>query len=108
MLSYTSDNIARVSGFAGFLATTSSLIAAALSEADPALLAAHVDPAAIRAGRPAEGKRPTRSAVALFLCDAFRCLPELASLEDAETALRGTRRGLAAGPALSLFGSGRG
>jgi phosphoglycerate dehydrogenase-like enzyme len=71
------------------------------------LLAARVRPETIRAGHPAEGKRPSGPA-ALFLCDAFRCLPELASLEDVETALRGTRRGLAAGPSLSLFGSGRG
>ena len=51
---------------------------AALAEADPALLAARVQPETIRAGHPAEGKRPS-GAAALFLCDAFRCLPELAS-----------------------------
>ena len=50
-----------------------SLIAAALSEADPALLAAEIKPEIIRAGHPAEGKIPSGKG-ALFLCDAFRCL----------------------------------
>jgi hypothetical protein len=71
------------------------LLKAALDEADPALIAARIEPDAVRAGHPAEGKRPTRSEAALFLCDAFRCLPEIASPEGATEALRSSRSGLA-------------
>jgi uncharacterized protein YyaL (SSP411 family) len=71
-----------------------SLISAALSEADPALLAAEVKPETIRAGHPAAGKRP-RGKGALFLCDAFRCLPEIITADDARESLAKTRSGLA-------------
>jgi uncharacterized protein YyaL (SSP411 family) len=70
-----------------------SLIAAALSEADPALLAAEIKPEIIRAGHPAEGKRPSGRG-ALFLCDAFRCLPEITSADDARETFSRTRSGL--------------
>ena len=65
------------------------------AEADPALFSAQVSPEAIRKGHPAEGKRPTRSAAALFLCDASRCLPEIATDKNAMKELNATRRGLA-------------
>ncbi len=68
---------------------------ASIAEADPALLAAHVDPDSVRTGHPAEGKRPTQSDAALFLCDAFRCLPEIATPTDAKEALDSSRAGLA-------------
>ncbi len=71
-----------------------ALLAATLAEADPALLAAPIKPETVRAGHPANGKRPTASA-ALFLCDAFRCLPEVASASEAVETLKATRRGLA-------------
>ena len=71
------------------------LLDAALREADPALLAAHIEPNAIHAGHPAEGKQPTQSDAALFLCDAVRCLPEIASAEAASEALARSRSGLA-------------
>ena len=48
----------------------------------------------IRSGHPAEGKRPS-GAAAMFLCDAFRCLPEMASVSDAADALAATRHGIA-------------
>jgi uncharacterized protein YyaL (SSP411 family) len=74
--------------------TANALLEVALAEADPALLAAYVRPETIRPGHPAEGKRPTGSA-ALFLCDAFRCLPEIATADEARAALGRTRSGLA-------------
>ncbi|MGH6922294.1 MAG: thioredoxin domain-containing protein [Propylenella sp.] len=69
------------------------------AEADPALFSAHVSLEAIRKGHPAEGKRPTRSAAALFLCDAFSCLPEIGTDRDAVRELSATRRGLVSKPA---------
>ena len=71
-----------------------ALLDAALDEADPALFAAHIAPDAVRPGHPAEGKRPTGSDAALFLCDAFRCLPGIASMEEAAEALVASRPGL--------------
>jgi uncharacterized protein len=71
-----------------------ALVAAALGEADSALVVAKVGADAIRSGHPAEGKRPS-GAAAMFLCDALRCLPEIVAPEEARTALRETRRGLA-------------
>jgi len=71
----------------------SSLIAAALSEADPALWAAEIKPEIIRAGHPAEGKTPSGKG-ALFLCDAFRCLPEITSADEARETFSRTRGGL--------------
>jgi hypothetical protein len=70
------------------------ILTAALTEADPALLAARIAPDTVRAGHPAKGKKPTGSA-ALFLCDALRCLPEIASAEEARPALERTRGRLA-------------
>lgn len=70
------------------------LLQAALAEADPAMLTVSAAPEAIPAGHPAYGKRPS-GASALFICDAFRCLPELASADAAAAALAETRRGLA-------------
>jgi uncharacterized protein YyaL (SSP411 family) len=70
-----------------------ALLAAALSEADPALLAARVKPEAIRPGHPAGGKRPTKGRAALFLCDAMRCLPEIVSVDAALESLTATRKG---------------
>ena len=75
-------------------AEADDLLAAALAEADPALFASHVRPESIRKGHPAEGKQPKGSA-AMFLCDAFRCLPEIASASNAAETLNATRRGLA-------------
>ena len=75
-------------------AEADELLAAALAEADPALFASHVRPESIRKGHPAEGKQPKGSA-AMFLCDAFRCLPEIASASNAAETLKATRRGLA-------------
>jgi hypothetical protein len=72
-----------------------ALLSAAIAEADPAMIVAHVRPEAIRKGHPAEGKRPTSSEAALFLCDAFRCLPEIASPANAAETVKATRRGLA-------------
>jgi uncharacterized protein YyaL (SSP411 family) len=70
-----------------------ALLGAAVAEADPALLASRVRPDAIRKGHPAEGKQPKGSA-AMFLCDALRCLPEIASASEAAKTLGATRRGL--------------
>jgi hypothetical protein len=70
------------------------LFSAAIGEADPALLAARVKPDSVRKGHPAEGKQPKGTA-GLFLCDAFRCLPEIASAPEAGKTLEATRRGLA-------------
>ena len=75
-------------------AEADKLLAAALAEADPALFASHVQPEWIRKGHPADGKQPKGSA-AMFLCDAFRCLPEIASATDAADTLKQTRSGLA-------------
>jgi uncharacterized protein YyaL (SSP411 family) len=75
-------------------AEADELLAAALSESDPALFASQVRPASIREGHPAFDKQPKGSA-AMFLCDAFRCLPELASASEAAETLKATRPGLA-------------
>jgi uncharacterized protein YyaL (SSP411 family) len=72
-----------------------ALLSAALDEADLALFAACIKPEAVREGHPAHGKRPARSAAALFLCDAFRCLPEIDHAADAAETLRNTRAGMA-------------
>jgi uncharacterized protein YyaL (SSP411 family) len=71
------------------------LIEAALAEPDPALIISTSPAEAIKPGHPAAGKRPTKGASALFLCDALRCLPELATPAEATKALLETRRGLA-------------
>ena len=71
------------------------LLAASLSEADPALFIANPESASIRPGHPAHGKSPSKANAALFLCDAFRCLPEIATPEEAAETLRRTRSGLA-------------
>ncbi len=70
------------------------LLHAALAEADPAMLVARVEPETVRAGHPADGKRPSGRA-GLFLCDATRCLPEIVTAEDARGGLAKTRTGLA-------------
>jgi hypothetical protein len=70
------------------------LLAAALAEADPALFAMRVSPNALRPGHPAEGKRPTNGAAALFLCDATSCLPAIVTTEAAHQGLATSRRGL--------------
>ncbi len=75
--------------------TAEALLRAALVEADPALFTARIAPEAIRTGHPAAGKVPTNGSPSLFLCDATSCLPEIASPEEAESALTATRRGLA-------------
>ena len=69
------------------------LLEAALAEGDPALLAARIEPTAIRSGHPAQGKQPTASA-ALFLCDFLSCLPEIVSADAAREAFSRTREGL--------------
>jgi uncharacterized protein YyaL (SSP411 family) len=84
--------LAIVSGPAG---ETEELLGVALAQADPALLATALAPDAIPPGHPAAGKRPTKGASALYLCDATRCLPELSSAQEAAAALAATRRGLA-------------
>ena len=71
-----------------------ALRTACLKEADPALLIVSADPTTIPAGHPAYGKRPSGDA-ALFLCDAFRCLPEIAAAEAATDTLARTRAGFA-------------
>jgi uncharacterized protein YyaL (SSP411 family) len=72
-----------------------ALLSAALAEADPALFVSQVKTEVVRSGHPAAGKRPTRSNAALFLCDAFRCLPEAATPEEAIAILSASRAGLA-------------
>jgi uncharacterized protein YyaL (SSP411 family) len=72
-----------------------ALFAAALAEADPALFLSRADPAALPPGHPAYGKRPGAGPAALFLCDAFRCLPEITDANVASDMLSATRRGLA-------------
>ncbi len=76
-------------------AEAGTLLDVALAEADPALFVMKTDPKFLRPGHPAAGKVPTKGAAALFLCDAFRCLPELVSEDEAHAALTETRRGLA-------------
>jgi uncharacterized protein YyaL (SSP411 family) len=71
-----------------------ALLDAALTEADPAMLASRVKPEAIRPEHPAEGKKPTKGKAALFLCDAMRCLPEIVSPVAAVESLTATRKGL--------------
>ena len=83
----------RLAFVVGSGAEATALLDATLAEPDPALLIAQVDASAIPAGHPASGKRPAGSA-GLFLCDASRCLPEIATAEDATEALRRTRSGL--------------
>ncbi len=70
------------------------LLAASLSEADPALFIANPASGSVRAGHPAHGKAPSKANAALFLCDAFRCLPEIATPDAAAETLRRTRSGL--------------
>jgi uncharacterized protein YyaL (SSP411 family) len=70
------------------------LAAAALAEADPALLMLAADPARLPAGHPAAGKRPRAGGAALFLCDATRCLPEVTAPEEAAKLFADTRQGL--------------
>jgi uncharacterized protein YyaL (SSP411 family) len=90
------DNLLRARS--AFVVGTEDAVAplndAALQEPDPALVLAAVDPATIGPANPAAGKRP-RGDAALFLCDAFRCLPEVADANEAAALLRSTRRGLA-------------
>ena len=70
------------------------LVQAALAEADPALVVLEVDDNTLPDGHPAAGKVPRGGTAALFLCDAFRCLPEIASPVDAQRTLKQTRSGL--------------
>ena len=90
------DNLLRARS--AFVVGTEQAVAplrdAALQEADPALVVAVVDPGMIGPANPAAGKRP-RGAAALFLCDAFRCLPEVAEANTILDTLKSTRRGLA-------------
>jgi uncharacterized protein YyaL (SSP411 family) len=74
------------------------LVQAALAEADPALVVLEVSDNTLPTGHPAAGKTSSGSAAALFLCDAFRCLPEMTSLLDAQDALKETRSGLTETP----------
>ena len=62
---------------------------AALAEPDPALLIAAGRRRRRSPGHPAAGKRPS-GAAALFLCDALRCLPEIATPRSRRSAA-GTR-----------------
>jgi len=80
----------RLAFVVGSGAEATALLEATLTEPDPALLIAQVDASAIPASHPASGKRPSGSA-GLFLCDASRCLPEIAAAEEATEALRRTR-----------------
>ncbi len=84
----------RLAFVAGKGVPAASLLAAALAEADPALFVASVAPDDLPEGHPAHGKRPTGDA-ALFLCDAFRCLPEIATAGEAARILADSRGGLA-------------
>jgi uncharacterized protein YyaL (SSP411 family) len=84
----------RVAFVVGASGAAAPLMQAALGEADPALLVARAAPADLPPGHPAGGKRPS-DAAALFLCDAFRCLPEIATAKAARETLSETRRGLA-------------
>jgi uncharacterized protein len=72
-----------------------ALTVAVLREADPALVAVSPDPDQIPQGHPAAGKRPSKASAAVFLCDPFRCLPELVSRDEVTETLARTRRGLA-------------
>ena len=72
-----------------------ALLRAALAEADPALFVARASPETLPADHPAAGKKPTHGPAALFLCDAIRCLPEIAAPDEATKILADTRRGLA-------------
>jgi uncharacterized protein YyaL (SSP411 family) len=74
--------------------TAAPLVDAALAEADPALLLASPEDAPAGDRHPAAGKRPRGGEAALFLCDAFRCLPEVVSPTEAAKALWETRTGL--------------
>jgi uncharacterized protein YyaL (SSP411 family) len=90
------DNLLRARS--AFVVGTDQAVAplrdAALREPDPALIVAAVDPGLIGPANPAAGKQP-QGAAAVFLCDAFRCLPEIAEPEALTATLRETRRGLA-------------
>jgi uncharacterized protein len=83
----------RLAFIVGSRAEATALLNAALAEPDPALLIAQVDASAIPASHPASGKRPTGPA-GLFLCDASRCLPEIATAKKATEVLQHTRAGL--------------
>ena len=89
--SFLRCRLAFVVGPAGAAA---GLKTAALSEPDPALLVTSAEPGSVAPSHPAHGKRPTGRAAA-FLCDAFRCLPEIAEPGELAALLRETRRGLA-------------
>ena len=67
---------------------------AVLAEPDPALTVVSARSAEVPADHPAHAKRPTGKA-AVFLCDAFRCLPELPTPDAVTEALQQTRPGLA-------------
>jgi hypothetical protein len=71
-----------------------ALLDVASAEGDPALLVACIEPSRLAPSHPAHGKRPSGDA-ALFLCDAFRCLPEIANPTEAAETLTATRGGLA-------------
>jgi hypothetical protein len=58
------------------------------------LVVAAVDPGTIGPANPAAGKR-SQGASAAFLCDAFRCLPEIADADAVVAVLKSTRHGLA-------------
>jgi uncharacterized protein YyaL (SSP411 family) len=86
---------ARTALIIGERENVAALLAASLSEADPALFIANPESASVRPGHPAHGKSPTKANAGLFLWDAFRCLPEIAASEEATETLRRTRSGLA-------------
>jgi len=84
----------RLAVIAGAPDDAAPLTAAVLREADPALVAVSPGPDQIPAGHPAAGKHPSKASAAVFLCDAFRCLPEISSTHKVEKALGETRRGI--------------
>jgi hypothetical protein len=69
------------------------LVEAALAEADPALVVLEVDDNTLPDGHPAAGKTPADGAAAMFLCDAFRCLPQIDDANEARAALGRSRHG---------------
>jgi uncharacterized protein YyaL (SSP411 family) len=84
----------RVAFIIGPPESTTSLLEAAMQEADPALFVASPDGSLIRSEHPAAGKTP-RGDAALFVCDALRCLPEASDHLAASRILEETRGGLA-------------
>lgn len=67
------------------------LVAACLTDADPALMILSIGTEHLPPGHPAAGKRPSKTDAALFLCDAFSCLPEISNPAEAVSVLQRTR-----------------